>query len=176
MMNDRQFAKSFSIMIFLLFALTILLIIIGSLAGGATDDKLRVQSDEFTQKLVAQRTKPVGNLNVGEVPESTAAQQAASADTSASEQTETVASAGIGETVYNQSCHICHNPGLTGAPKPGDAADWEPRIAQGIEVLYDHAINGYTGEKGVMPPKGGYLQLSDDDVKAVVDYLVTLVQ
>ena len=35
-----------------------------------------------------------------------------------------------------------------------------------------HALNGFQGETGVMPPKGGFMNLSDDDVKAAVDYMV----
>ncbi|OYY79890.1 MAG: cytochrome c5 family protein, partial [Hydrogenophilales bacterium 16-62-9] len=59
-----------------------------------------------------------------------------------------------------------------GAPKPGDLADWGPRIAQGVDVLYKHAIEGYTGAKGVMPARGGAAALADDEVKAAVDYMV----
>jgi cytochrome c5 len=61
---------------------------------------------------------------------------------------------------------------VAGAPKLGDTADWSPRIAQGTEVLYNHALNGFQGAKGVMPPKGGNTALPDEDVKAAVDYMV----
>ena len=67
----------------------------------------------------------------------------------------------------------CHGTGVAGAPKIGDKADWGPRVAQGKQVLYDHAIKGFTGQKGAMPPKGGATQLSDDEVKAAVDYMVS---
>ena len=174
MMNDRQFAKSFSWMIFLLLLLTVFLIILGIVAGGGMDDKLRAQSAQFTQDIVANRTQPVGSLNVGDGAESAAASQ--SPETIAATDTGAVASANVGETVYNQACYICHNPGLTGAPKPGDVEDWNPRIAKGVEVLYENAIKGYTGSKGVMPPKGGNLLITDDEVRAVVDYLVSLAQ
>ena len=60
---------------------------------------------------------------------------------------------------------------MAGSPKVGDVADWAPRIAQGNEVLYKHAIEGYQGSKGYMPPRGGS-QLGDDAIKAVVDYMV----
>jgi len=65
----------------------------------------------------------------------------------------------------------CHGTGVAGAPKFGDKAVWAPIIAQGTGVLYDRAIHGYTGKRGVMPPKGGSTA-SDDDVKAAVDYIV----
>ena len=66
----------------------------------------------------------------------------------------------------------CHGTGVAGAPRIGDKADWGPRVAQGKQVLYDRAIKGYTGQKGAMPPKGGATQLSDDEVKAAVDFMV----
>ncbi len=68
---------------------------------------------------------------------------------------------------------MCHGPGIAGAPKLGDKADWGPRIAKGKDTLYKHAIEGFTGSKGVMPPKGGATTLSDDEVKTAVDYMVS---
>lgn len=83
-----------------------------------------------------------------------------------------VAENAVGKSVYNKVCAMCHAAGVAGAPKPGDKADWGPRIAQGNDVLYEHAIKGYTGKKGMMPPKGGQIALPDGDVKAAVDYMV----
>ena len=54
----------------------------------------------------------------------------------------------------------------------GDADAWTARIAQGMDVLKDHAINGYTGELGYMPAKGGRVDLSDEEVAAAVEYMV----
>lgn len=76
-----------------------------------------------------------------------------------------------GKRVYGMTCAMCHAAGVAGAPKPGDKADWAPRIAQGKDTLYKHAIEGFTGSKGVMPARGGATTLSDDDVKAAVDYM-----
>lgn len=66
---------------------------------------------------------------------------------------------------------MCHAAGVAGAPKPGDKADWGPRIAQGKDRLYKHAIEGFTGAKGMMPARGGGTSLSDDEVKAAVDFM-----
>ena len=77
-----------------------------------------------------------------------------------------------GQSVYNRTCALCHAAGVAGAPKPGDKADWEPRIAQGVDVMYKHAIEGFTGSKGMMPPRGGASNLSDEEVKAAVDFMV----
>lgn len=82
------------------------------------------------------------------------------------------APAGSGQEVYSKTCVACHGTGVTGAPKIGDKSDWGPRIAQGKETLYTHALNGFQGKKGVMPPKGGNTALADSDVKAAVDYMV----
>lgn len=76
-----------------------------------------------------------------------------------------------GKSAYGKACALCHAAGVAGAPKPGDKADWGPRIAQGEELLFKHALEGYTGSKGVMPPRGGSA-LNDDDVKAAVRYMV----
>jgi len=62
---------------------------------------------------------------------------------------------------------------VAGAPKVGDHAAWDARIAQGKETLYKHAIGGYQGGKGVMPAKGG-TSWPDDTIKAAVDYMVSL--
>lgn len=85
-----------------------------------------------------------------------------------------VASLDAGKSVYNKTCALCHAAGVAGAPKPGDKDDWGPRIAQGKDTLYKHAIEGFTGSKGMMPPKGGAASLSDDEVKSAVDYMVSL--
>jgi cytochrome c5 len=78
-----------------------------------------------------------------------------------------------GEAVYRKACVTCHATGLAGAPKLGDAADWGPRIAQGDALLFEHATKGFTGKKGVMPPKGGFVTLSDDEIRAAIAYMTT---
>nr|WP_267957570.1 c-type cytochrome [Halomonas zhangzhouensis] len=79
------------------------------------------------------------------------------------------AHAGIdGEAIYNQACMACHMTGAAGAPRRGEAGEWEGRIDQDIETLYDHSINGF----GAMPPKGGHTNLSDDEVRAATDFLI----
>jgi cytochrome c5 len=73
-----------------------------------------------------------------------------------------------GAETYKKACMACHATGVAESPKLGDKAAWAPRIAQGMEVLYTSVLKG----KGAMPPKGGQVQLSDDDVKAAADYMV----
>ncbi|MBM2830273.1 MAG: cytochrome c5 family protein [Gammaproteobacteria bacterium] len=79
-----------------------------------------------------------------------------------------------GKKIYDGLCIACHGTGIPGTPQFGDKAAWEPRIAQGNDTLYQHAIQGFTGASGMMMlPRGGGADLSDDDVKAAVDYMVT---
>lgn len=77
-----------------------------------------------------------------------------------------------GKAVYDKACMACHAMGIAGAPKLGDAADWSARLAKGMDVLHSNAINGYTGDKGIMPAKGGNPSLSDDEVKNAVAFMV----
>ncbi len=77
------------------------------------------------------------------------------------------------EKTFKATCSMCHQTGAAGAPILGNKDDWAPRIAQGMPMLYEHAIKGFTGTKGMMPPKGANAGLSDDDVKATVDYMVS---
>ncbi len=83
-----------------------------------------------------------------------------------------VAASLSGPQVYNTACLACHTPGVAGAPKLGDKEAWAPRIARGMDVLKDRAINGYQGEQGYMPPKGGRTDLSDQEIVAAIEYMV----
>ena len=80
----------------------------------------------------------------------------------------------VGKKVYGATCAMCHAAGVAGAPKPGDKADWGPRIAQGKDTLYKHTIEGFTGAKGLMPARGSSSRLTDDELKAAVDHMVAL--
>ena len=77
-----------------------------------------------------------------------------------------------GAKIYKSTCSICHKSGLRGAPRMGNKQDWESRLAQDKEILYDRAINGYRGKKGSMPSRGSNTKLSVDEVKAAVDYMI----
>lgn len=160
-MEDKQFTTQFIAVLIGLVGLTITILVIANfLYGGDTS-----AMDEREQNLVAERIKPVGEIHIGSVP---AATENASAPAVAA--TTTVASADLsGEAVYQQVCAACHAAGILDAPKPGDTTAWEPRIAKGIDALYASAINGMPPG---MPPKGGRVDMSDDAIKAAVDYLL----
>ena len=74
-----------------------------------------------------------------------------------------------GEKIYTATCVACHGAGVLGAPKFGDKAAWQPRIAKGMDALYSSSLNGIK----MMPPRGGNAALKDDELKAAVDYLVS---
>ena len=73
------------------------------------------------------------------------------------------------EEIYNTTCMACHATGAAGAPKVGDKAAWAPRIAQGADTLHKHAIGGLNA----MPAKGTCASCSDDEIIAVVDFMVS---
>lgn len=74
------------------------------------------------------------------------------------------------ENTFARDCAVCHVPGITGAPKLGDKLDWTRRIRAGIGMLYRNAIEGvpYTA----MVAKGGHKDISDSEIKAIVDFMV----
>jgi len=74
----------------------------------------------------------------------------------------------LGERVFNTTCLSCHGEGEHSAPRPDSASDWEERLNQNQHTLARHAIDGH----GRMPPKGGFLELSDAEVEAAVAYVV----
>jgi len=68
---------------------------------------------------------------------------------------------------YNKSCAVCHNSGAAGAPKTGDGAAWEPRVAKGMDTMVQSVSSGLNA----MPPKGMCFDCSDEDYKALIEYM-----
>ena len=101
-------------------------------------------------------------------PEATAAAPAAAPAAAAAAPAKDAAAKG--KAVFEATCMACHGTGVAGAPKAGDKTAWAPRIKTGMEALYTSALKG----KNAMPPRGGNMSLADADVKAAVDYLVSL--
>lgn len=78
-----------------------------------------------------------------------------------------------GQQIVQNVCASCHLPGLAGAPKIGDINAWSPRLEKGMDTLLNHAINGFEAPSGnIMPPRGGELSLTDDEIKQAVEYLI----
>jgi cytochrome c5 len=110
----------------------------------------RADPGALTPEAVAARLQPVGRVEFGSGGGGAAGGRS-------------------GEVVVKSVCAVCHQAGVAGAPKMGDKAAWAPRLKQGIEALVQAAIKG----KGAMPPKGGNTSLSDAQVRAAVEFMVS---
>ncbi len=175
--EDAQFMRLFTLMCVALAIFCVAMIVLSRVIVAGTTAETLTDAE-------LERIAPVGQVNTGEPIDPAAPAMTESADkavdkaeaavaaTVADAGTATGGSGGRGQEVYDSACFICHASPAVGAPVLGNDENWAPRIAKGMDVLYDHAINGYQGENGLMPAKGGRADLSDDDVKAAVEYMV----
>jgi cytochrome c5 len=162
--QDSQFFDNFMLVIGILLGVAVGLFFLARMIAIDTQG-LYIQEDPEVQAAIAERIRPIGRVVLMGDAEA-AAVAAAAAPTP-------VATVMSGPQVYNMACIVCHAPpGVGGAPPIGDAAAWQPRIAQGADTLHMHALLGYQGEKGFMPAKGGRVDLSDAEIIAAVDYMV----
>ena len=163
---DLEFLKRFSMVIVFLMVLTLGLIIAAAYLHGTIPPEV----DPAAVKRTENRIAPVGAVYAGAT--GAAAQAAASAAAAAAAASQ-VAYGGTldGAVIYQNLCSGCHTSGAGGAPTL-DHAHWDGRIAQGVETLYRHSIEGFTGSAGVMPAKGGNPALTDEQVHATVDWMV----
>jgi len=120
-----------------------------------------VAPESMADEDVIERIQPVAQVYVGEAPVVEVAAAAPAAEQ---------ASSGGGKKIVQQACAMCHGTGMMSSPKLGSADDWAPRIEKGVDVLYSSAINGFN----MMPARGGNATLSDDDVKAAVDHMISI--
>jgi len=72
------------------------------------------------------------------------------------------------ESIYGTFCVACHGTGVSGAPIKGNAEQWAPRIAQGMDIMTDHAIKGFNA----MPPKGSCMDCSDEEIVATINHMI----
>ncbi len=161
--HDRKFFDTFMLVLGILLGITIALIIVARLIAANTS-LAHKKEDPVFQREVASRIGPVAKVAVAGQDNSALMPEAA-APVAAAEDLP-------GETVFNQACVACHGAGIAGAPKFGDKAAWAPRIAQGADTLHKHALQGFQGKNGYMPPKGGRTDLSDQSVMNAVDYII----
>jgi cytochrome c5 len=166
MSRDQKFFDMYSLVIGVLAAVALAILVLAMKMSDLTQGIYTRDTAEY-QAAVAERIRPVGQVYLpGEESE------AATPVVEAAAEPEPVATAMTGPQVYNTACLACHAAGVGGAPVVGDAAQWVDRIAQGMDVLTQHAIEGYTGSAGFMPAKGGRMDLSDDEVAGAVEYMV----
>lgn len=159
--------ETFAVILGVLAAIAVLLFLMSRVLGGP--QSAWVQSDERARAQVEDRIRPIGRL-VTDPDQLDLPVQVADVPQPTDDPDTTTAMSGA--DVYTSACGTCHTQGIAGAPATGDVEGWTARIAQGMDILYQHSIEGFLGEAGYMPPKGGRLDLSDDEVRAAVDYMV----
>jgi cytochrome c5 len=161
--SDSQFFNSFSVVLGILIFFAIVLFGVARSVGDATQRE-HVLLDPLHLKEVEQNIAPFSHEAVaGQDNTALAALSAPKADAAVADLPAT------GEAAFTAVCSACHGAGVNGAPKVGDHAAWGPRIAQGKDVLYQHAIGGIRN----MPAKGG-TTWPDATVRMAVDYMVSL--
>ena len=165
--RDQKFFDMYSLVIGVLAIAALGIYVLAAKISDRTQEVYKRDGAEY-QAAIAERIRPVGEVYL---PGEEAAASAPTAETVS--EPEPVAAALSGPQVYNSACLACHGAGIGGAPVLGNAEAWTARIAQGIDVLKDHAINGYQGSAGFMPAKGGRTDLSDEEVASAVDYMVS---
>jgi cytochrome c5 len=165
---DLDFLKRFSMVLGFLALTTVGLILFASYLNGLIPPEVSPQAQAAEQARIA----PEGAVYAGATGAASQAAAAAAATAAAASQ---VAYGGTldGSTIYGNLCTGCHSTGAGNAPTL-DKAHWAARLAQGTDVLHKHAIDGYTGpDGGVMPAKGGNPALTDEQVIATVDWMLS---
>jgi len=119
-------------------------------------------------EAVAERLQPVAKLEFGPRDGAPAPAAAGSAPAK-SAAAPAKPGAADGKGVYDKVCVACHQVSVAGSPKLGDKAAWAPRIKTGMDALAQSVLKG----KGAMPPKGGNASLSDAEVRAAADFMVS---
>lgn len=122
----------------------------------------------LTAEAIAARIAPVGRVEFGAPGGSTDAAQKPAAEQPAAAAAGKPAAVD-GKSVYDKACVACHAAGVANAPKLGDKAAWAPRVAQGMDAMLQSVIKG----KGAMPPKAGNPALSDAELRAGVEFMVS---
>lgn len=164
--TDRIFLKHFAMLIGTLIFIAVVLYALGQFIYA----KHPPEEAPNRAAVASERVAPIGAVYAGDTGRAAmvAAQEAAKAAAASQ-----VAYGGTtdGKTIFGNLCHSCHETGAGGAPKLTDKAIWAPRVAEGLDTLVKHAIEGYTGKSGIMPPKGGNPSLTDEQVKATVQWM-----
>jgi len=170
--KDSQFITTFSIVIGTLVAISILLLALAR-SVASTTQVVDVFKDPIYLATLQKNTAPLTKEAVAGQDNST---MAIAAPAGAAPMVAVAAVPKNGNELFESVCKTCHGAGIAGAPKAGDKTAWAPRIAEGKATLYQHALNGYNGNAGVMPAKGGRADLPDDLIKQGVDHMVSLAQ
>lgn len=140
---------------------------------GGLGRALHVGPGTVHEEAVAERIRPIGQVAIaGQLDDAPLIPDDAEPAPAVAEAAPEAAQELDGEAVYQAACTACHTPGIAGAPRTGDAGAWEDRLEQGMDTLVTHAIEGFQGDAGFMPPRGGHANLTDEQVRDAVQYMV----
>jgi cytochrome c5 len=164
--HDLVFVKHFAQVIGFLVFVTLGLIVLGYFLN----TRMPAHPNPVAEARTLGYIQPAGAVYAGATGAAAQAQAAQAALEAAKGQ---VAYGGTldGSTIFGNLCTGCHTAGVANAPKLEKAA-WAARLAQGKDTLYKHAIEGYQNV-GMMPAKGGNPALTDEQVKATVDWMLS---
>jgi cytochrome c5 len=170
--RDRQFRDQFSLVIGILVGIVAGLLFVALYVANRADSGEHLLEEAEYKRLVAERIAPPARIAVAgrdnaalAVVPSTNVQQVAATQSRPTN----------GAEVYQQVCVACHGQGIGGAPRADDVAAWRARVTKGKSTLYQHAIGGFQGETGLMPPKGGRIDIPDELIQAAVDHMIDAV-
>lgn len=175
--QDRRFIDTFMLVIGMLVAVAVGLYLLAQVVAERTATQF-LKEDPAYRENIAERIDPIAQVAVAgmEQPELRAPGGLASVEpdpgASPAGGAGAVAELQDPKAIHDGVCAACHGQGIAGAPKTGDAAAWDARIGKGMDTLVQHAVQGFQGEAGYMPPKGGNANLSDEQVRAAVQYMV----
>lgn len=163
---DLEFMKRFSALIVGMMVFTVVLILFAIFLHSQRPTEL---NPDQVARLEA-RIQPVGGVYAGETGRAAMLEAQEAARAAAVGQ---VAYGGTldGADIYGRLCGACHNSGAGGAPMMNQAA-WAPRIEQGFDTLLRHSIEGFQGDAGIMPPRGGNPALTDEQVEVTVRWMI----
>jgi cytochrome c5 len=171
--TDREFLKRFAAVVASLHLIAAFLLVLAFVLYLRHPPPTAPNAQEIARERIA----PVGAVYSGETGRAAAAAAAqAQAQAQAAASGQAYGGTTDGKTIFDNLCQACHAAGVAGAPKVGDVGAWKPRIAQGEATLLDHATKGFQGKTGVMPPKGGNPALTDEQVKAAVEWMTAQVK
>jgi cytochrome c5 len=171
--QDTHFINVFSMVIGILVAFAICIFALARFVAARTQDLDVLGEVDYARSVAAHIAAPSQEAVAGQDNSALAIKSEGPA---AAGSAAVAAMPKDGKALFEQTCSACHGQGIAGAPKAGDKSAWGPRIAKGKATLYQHALNGFQGTSGVMPPKGGRTDAPDDLVKQAVDYMVSLAQ
>jgi cytochrome c5 len=167
--QDAHFSNTFTAVIVMLAVVAVGIFILSRVVARHRKNQHKLSETNYGDKVRGRIGSPGQVAIAGQDTAAMAIQAHAGGPASSAELSTTQAN---GAELLEAKCNVCHGPGIAGAPKIGDKAAWAPRIVQGKATLYEHAIQGFEGSSGVMPPRGGPTGAPDALIQQAVDQMI----